>query len=408
VSDGEQRVAPSDPVYLDHNATTPPDPQVVAAVARAVTDLYGNPANGGHWFGRRAARAVQAARRRVARLLGAAPREIVFTAGATESCNLAIKGVAEMYRPRGDHLVTCLAEHAAVREPCRRLENAGFEVTWLRPDEFGRLRPQQVEQAVTPRTVLLSVMAANNVVGTLNPIAEIGRIAKAKGVIFHCDATQAAGKIPLAVNDLGVDLLSLSAHKLYGPKGVGALYVRGRGPRVRLACQMDGGGQERGLRSGTLNVAGIVGAGLACEIARRRVRQDAAALAVLRDRLHAALQRRLPGVALNGHPTQRLANTLNVSFAGVEAGELMRSLPAIAASVGAACTSGADDPHYVLRAMGLAEDRAAGAVRFSLGRGNTVEQIDQAAEAVVQAVVELRRGRATDGAGTMQVGQVRT
>ncbi|OHB68055.1 MAG: hypothetical protein A2V70_18830 [Planctomycetes bacterium RBG_13_63_9] len=332
-------------------------------------------------------------------LIGAAANEIVFTSGATESCNLAIKGVAEKYGQRGNHIVTCLAEHEAVFQPCRWLESQGFNVTWLRPDEYGRVSGQQVDQAITAQTVLVSIMAANNVVGSINPTAEIGQIAKRRGVLFHCDATQAVGKIPVDVEAMGIDLLSLSAHKSHGPKGVGALYVRGRSPKVRLSAQIDGGGQEGGLRSGTLNVPGIVGMGKACEIARDQMDEDADRIIVLRDRFLEMLSQRIPGTILNGHPEQRLPNTLNITLDGAEATELMQSVPEIAASLGSACTSGTDDPHYVLRAMGLGEDHAAGSVRFSLGRFTTKEEIDYCIEALAAAVTRLRQRGSQFAAG---------
>ncbi|MDZ7618674.1 MAG: cysteine desulfurase family protein, partial [Patescibacteria group bacterium] len=384
------RPSPANLVYLDNNATTPMDPRVIEHMAGVMRCDYGNPASTHHALGRRAAELVEHAREQVARLIGAAASEIVFTSGATESCNLAIKGVVAMYARRGNHVVTCLGEHKAVLEPLQHLERHGLNVTRLAPDAFGRVSAGQVEVALTGQTLLISIMAANNVVGSTNPIGEIGRVAKRRGVLFHCDATQAVGRTPIDVTAMEIDLLSLSAHKFHGPKGVGALWVRGQSPRVRLAAQIDGGGQENGLRGGTLNVPGIAGMGLACELARNELEADAQRVKALRDRLFAGLANRLCDVVLNGHPSDRLPNTLNVSFLGVEATELIARLPEIAASVGAACTSDEDDPHYVLRAMGLAEDRMAGSVRFSLGRFTTQNDIDHCIQRVVDAVDGLR------------------
>lgn len=384
---------PTTPIYLDNNATTPMDPRVIEQVAGVMRCDYGNPASTTHAFGRRAAELVEYARQQVARLIGAAASEIVFTSGATESCNLAIKGVAAMYDHRGNHAVTCLGEHKAVLGPLQSLERHGLNVTRLSPDTFGRVSAAQVEDALTDQTLLVSIMAANNVVGSINPITEIGRVVKQRGVLFHSDATQAVGKTPIDVAAMDIDLLSLSAHKFHGPKGVGALWVRGQSPRVRLTAQIDGGGQENGLRGGTLNVPGIVGMGLACELARNELDGDALRIKALCDCLFAGLADGLSGVVLNGHPRERLPNTLNVTFLGVEAPELIENLPEIAASVGAACASGEDDPHYVLRAMGLAEDRAAGSIRFSLGRFTTQDEVDYCVRRVVDAVNMLRERR---------------
>ncbi|MGM0489937.1 MAG: cysteine desulfurase family protein, partial [Planctomycetota bacterium] len=381
---------PRTPIYLDNNASTELDPRVLECMTRVLRDDYGNPSSKLHAFGRRASDLVEEARERVASLIGASASEIIFTSGATESCNLALKGAAEAYGYRGNHVVTCLAEHEAVLEPSRRLGTRGFDVTWLLPDRYGRVSAEQVDKAMTDHTIVVSVMAANNLVGTINPTGEIGRVAKRRGVLFHCDATQAAGKIPVDVETMGIDLLSFSAHKLHGPKGVGALYVRGRSPKVRLSAQIDGGAQEQGVRSGTPNVPGIVAMGLACEIAGNQLDRDAKRLTRLRDRFLETLSQRLPGVTLNGHPRERLPNTLNIAFDGVEATELIENVSEIAASIGSACTSGTDDPHYVLRAMGLKEDHAARSVRFSLGRFTTDEEIDYCVARIVDAVEELR------------------
>lgn len=382
--------SPTIPIYLDNNATTPMDPRVIDRMVRVMRDDYGNPASAMHVLGRRAGDLVEESREQVARLVGAAVREIVFTAGATESCNLAIKGVAEAYARRGNHMVACVSEHKAVLGPMRRLESRGFRVTWLTPDEYGRVSAEQVDDALTNQTILVSIMAANNVVGSVNPVAEIGEVAKRRGVLFHCDATQAVGKLPIDVQAMGIDLMSLSAHKFHGPKGVGALYVRGESPKVHLTPQIDGGGQEDGLRGGTLNVPGIVAMGMACELAGNDLEGDAQRMRMLRDRLFGGLSDQLPGMVLNGHPVARLPNTLNVAFPDVEATELMQGVPDVAASVGSACTSGTDDPHYVLRAMGLGEDRAAASIRFSVGRFTTQSDIDYCIQRVSEAVAALR------------------
>ncbi len=379
------------PVYLDYNATTPIDPRVLEAMMPYLTSEFGNAASRNHAFGWRAEAAVESAREQIARLLGASSKEIVFTSGATESNNLAIKGAAAMYREKGNHIITCTTEHKAVIDPCKRLAEQGYEVTWLTPDSYGRVSAQQVADAITDRTILISLMAANNDIGTLHPIAEIAKVAKARGVIFHSDATQAVGKVPIDVEATGIDLLSLSAHKIYGPKGVGALYVRRRGPRVRLVCQMDGGGHERGMRSGTLNVPGIVGLGAAAEICRTEMDAEAPRLAALRDRLHKGIADRLDHVQLNGHPIERTPNTVNLSFAYVEGEALMMKMKDVAVSSGSACTSASLEPSYVLRAIGVGDDLAHSSIRFGVGRPTTEAEIDHAVERVVTAVQELRQ-----------------
>ncbi len=379
------------PVYLDYNATTPIDPRVLEAMMPYLTSEFGNAASRNHAFGWKAEAAVEAAREQIARLLGASSKEIVFTSGATESNNLAIKGAAAMYREKGNHIITCTTEHKAVIDPCKRLAEQGYEVTWLTPDSYGRVSAQQVAEAITDRTILISLMAANNEIGTLHPIAEIAKVAKDRGVIFHSDATQAVGKVPIDVEAMGIDLLSLSAHKIYGPKGVGALYVRRRGPRVRLVCQMDGGGHERGMRSGTLNVPGIVGLGAAAEICRTEMDAEAPRLAALRDRLHKGIADRLDHVQLNGHPTERTPNTVNLSFAYVEGEALMMKMKDVAVSSGSACTSASLEPSYVLRAIGVGDDLAHSSIRFGVGRPTTEAEIDHAVERVVTAVQELRQ-----------------
>jgi len=378
------------PVYLDNNATTPIDPRVLEAMLPYLSPFYGNAASRSHAIGQEAAAAVDAAREQVAALIGATGKEIVFTSGATESDNLAIKGVAEMHRDRGHHIITAATEHKAVLDTCRHLAGCGFDVTFLPVDRHGLIAPEQVAEAITDRTILVTLMTANNEIGTIHPIAEIGAVAKARGVLFHTDATQAAGKVPIDVEAMGIDLLSLSAHKIHGPKGVGALYVRRRGPRVRLAIQMHGGGHERGMRSGTLNVPGIVALGLAADICRREMPDEARRLAGLRDRLHERIVAGLDHVTLNGHPTRRLPNTLNLSFAYVEGESLMLKMPDVAVSSGSACTSASLEPSFVLRALGVGDALAHSSIRFSLGRFTTDEEIDYAAERVVLAVRALR------------------
>jgi cysteine desulfurase len=379
------------PIYMDNNATTRVDPRVVAAMLPYFGEHYGNAASRHHAFGRRAEAAVEEARGQVATLIGAQPREVVFTSGATESDNLALKGAAALYRPRGDHLVTAVTEHHAVLDPARRLEREGFRVTYLPVDRTGRVSPEQVEEAITERTILVSLMAANNEVGTLHPLAAIGAVCKRRGVLFHADAAQAAGKLPLDVEALGVDLLSLSAHKMYGPKGVGALYVRRRSPTVRLEPVIDGGGQERGLRSGTLNVPGIVGFGAACELCRQEMPGEPARLAGLRDWLQEGIVGSLEGVTLNGHPGERLPGTVNLSFAWIRGEALLMGLRGVAVSSGSACTSASPEPSYVLRALGVDDELAHASLRFGLGRFNTAEEVERVIEEVVGVVGRLRR-----------------
>ncbi|MHC4563520.1 MAG: IscS subfamily cysteine desulfurase [Planctomycetota bacterium] len=380
----------SKPIYLDYNATTPVDPRVLEAMMPYLTDEFGNAASVSHAFGTRAKAAVDHAREQVAELIGGDSKGIVWTSGATESDNLAIKGVAEMYREKGNHIITCKTEHKAVLDTCKHLAENGYDVTFLDPDEFGRVSAEQVAEAICDRTILITLMAANNEIGTLHPVAEIGKVAKDRGVIFHTDATQAVGKIPMDVEAMGVDLLSLSAHKIYGPKGVGCLYVRRRGPRVRLTLQMHGGGHEGGMRSGTLNVPGIVGLGAAAELCRNEMPAEAPCILELRDRLQEGIADRLDYVRLNGHPTERLPNTLNMSFAYVEGESLMLKMPEVAVSTASACTSASLEPSFVLKAIGVPDELAHGSLRFSLGRSTTAEEIDTAIEQVVTAVSELR------------------
>lgn len=379
------------PVYLDNHATTAVDPRVLEAMLPYFGEKFGNAASRSHAFGWEAEAAVDEAREQVAQIIQAAsPREIVFTGGATESDNLAIKGVAEAYGDKGDHIVTCATEHRAVLDSCKALERRGYRVTYLGVDRYGIVRLDQLREAVTDKTVLISVMAANNEIGTIQPIREIGQLAKEKGILYHCDATQGVGKIPMSVEEMGIDLLSLSGHKIYGPKGVGALYVRSKRPKVRLSPIIDGGGHERGMRSGTLNVPGIVGLGKACQVAMHELAREAARLTQLRARLKDGIFGQLDEVYVNGHPTQRLPGNLNVSFAHVEGESLMMGLKEIAVSSGSACTSAALEPSYVLRALGIPEALAHTSIRFGLGRFNTEEEVDYAIRRVVEEVTRLR------------------
>lgn len=379
------------PIYMDNHATTPLDQRVLAAMMPYFTDKFGNAASRNHSFGWEAEEAVDKARNQIAQAIGAKAKEIIITSGATESDNLAIKGVVEFYKDKGNHIITCVTEHKAVLDSCKALERAGkATVTYLPVDKYGMVDPDAVRRAITDKTVLISIMYANNEVGTIHPIAEIGKIAKEKGVIFHCDAVQAVGKVPVNVDRDGIDLLAVSAHKIYGPKGVGALYVRAKGPRVRLTPIIDGGGHERGMRSGTLNVPGIVGLGSACEIATQELGEESAKMVELRDKLQADIFERLDEVYLNGHPTKRLPGNLNLSFAYVEGESLLMGLNDVAVSSGSACTSATLEPSYVIRALGVGDDLAHSSIRFGLGRFNTEEEVDFVADRVVQEVRRLR------------------
>lgn len=379
------------PIYLDNNATTRTDPRVVEAMLPFFTERYGNAASRHHAFGRDAEEAVEGAREQVAGLIGAKAREIVFTSGATESDNLALKGVMEANRARGDHLITAVTEHHAILDVAKRLERQGFGVTYLPVDGDGLVTADQVEEAITSKTVLVSLMAANNEVGTLHPLEEIGGVCKRRGVLFHSDAAQAAGKVSLDVERLGIDLLSLSAHKMYGPKGVGALYVRKQSPRVRLEPQMDGGGHERGARSGTLNVPGIVGFGVACSLCAQEMGAERERLTALRERLRQGIAGALEGVKLNGHPERRLPGNLNLSFDWVKGEALLMALRGVAVSSGSACTSANPEPSYVLRALGLSDELAYGSLRFGLGRFTTAEQIEYVIAEMIRVVTHLRQ-----------------
>ncbi|MEO6596015.1 MAG: IscS subfamily cysteine desulfurase [Planctomycetota bacterium] len=378
------------PVYLDYSATTPCDPRVVQRMLPFFHETFGNAASRSHSFGWTAEAAVEEARSQVAQLLSAHPKEILWTSGSTEANNLAIKGVAQMYREKGNHLITAVTEHKAVLDPMKYLETQGFEVTWLPVDGKGHVDLDELAAAITDRTILVSLMAANNEVGTLHPIAKIGALCKQKSTLFHTDATQAAGKIPLDVEALQVDLLSLSAHKMYGPKGVGCLYVRRKNPRVRLTSQMDGGGHERGMRSGTLNVPGIVGMGEAARICREEIASEAKQLRALRDRLEARIFAQLPDSVRNGDPDQRLPHLANVSFPYVEGESLIMGVKELAVSSGSACTSASLEPSYVLKSLGLGDELAHSSIRFSLGRFTTEAEVDFAADRIVQEVKRLR------------------
>lgn len=377
---------------MDSHSTTPADPRVLEAMRPFLEEEFGNASSRFHLFGRRAARCVEEAREKTADLVGASsPEEIIFTSGATESDNLALKGAAEMYRERGNHIITTAIEHKAVLDSCKALERKGYDVTYLKVDREGLIRWEDVRAAITAKTILISVMAANNEIGVLQDLAAIGRLAKERGVLFHTDAAQAAGRIPLNVEELGIDLMSFSAHKMYGPKGVGALYVRRKNPRVRLVPLMDGGGHERGLRSGTLNVPGIAGFGMACEIAKKEIPADSARLFSLREKLRKGLFESLDSLFINGSMESRLACNLNLSFAFVEAESLLTELEnEIAVSSGAACMSANPEPSHVLKAIGIGEDLLHTSIRFGLNRFNTEEEVDFVVTRVAEAVRKIR------------------
>ena len=379
------------PIFMDNHSTTPMDPRVLEAMLPYFVEKFGNSASRNHAFGWEAEEAVENARKQIAHLIHADSKEIVFTSGATESDNLAIKGVVEMYHEKGDHIITSSTEHRAVLDTCKALESKrGVKVTYLPVDKAGMVSPEDVRNAITDKTILITIMMANNEIGTINPIKDIGKVAKEKGILFHCDATQGVGKIPVDVQDMGIDLMSFSAHKLYGPKGVGALYVRKKAPRVRIAAQMDGGGHERGMRSGTLPVPMIVGFGKAVELCEQEMPTESKRLSAMRDRLQTAITGKLEEVYLNGHPTQRLPNNLNLSFAYVEGESLLMGLKEIALSSGSACTSATLEPSYVLRALGVGSDLAHSSIRFGLGRFNTDEEVDYTAKRIIEVVTKLR------------------
>lgn len=378
------------PIYMDNHSTTPCDPRVVDAMLPFFTERFGNAASRNHSFGWEAEEAVDQARRRLAKLIHADPKEIVFTSGATESDNLALKGVVEMYKEKGDHIITSSTEHRAVIDAAKSLEKKGVRVTYLPVDKEGRINPDDVRAAFTDKTILISIMLANNEIGTIHPVQEIGKIAKEKGVLFHCDATQAVGKIPVNVSDAGIDLMSFTSHKIYGPKGVGALYVRRKAPRVRLVPMIDGGGHERGMRSGTLPVPLIAGFGKAVELCEREMAVESVRIQGLRDRLQAGITDALEAVYLNGHPTERLPGNLNLSFAYVEGEALLMGVKEIALSSGSACTSATLEPSYVLRALGVGSDLAHSSIRFGLGRFSTPEEVEYTIDRMIKAVNHLR------------------
>lgn len=378
------------PIYMDNHSTTPVDPRVLETMIPYFTEKFGNSASRNHSFGWETEQAVDEARRQIATLIHSDPKEIIFTSGATESDNLALKGVVEMYREKGDHIVTSVTEHRAVLDTAKRLEKQGIKVTYVPVNKDGLVEPGEVEKAITDKTILISIMMANNEIGTINPVAEIGRIAKARGVLFHCDATQGVGKIPVDVQAMGIDLMSFSAHKIYGPKGVGALYVRRRNPRVRLSPMMDGGGHERGMRSGTLPVPLIMGFGKACELCMEMMPEESKRMIALREKLQAGILKDLDEVYLNGHPTQRLPNNMNLSFAYVEGESVLMGLKELAISSGSACTSATLEPSYVIRALGVGSDLAHSSIRFGLGRFNTEEEVDYTIKRVIETIRKLR------------------
>ena len=378
------------PIYMDYHATTPVDPRVLEAMLPFFTEHFGNAASRNHAFGWEAEEAVEKARKQVADLLGANPKEIIFTSGATESNNLAIKGAAEMYREKGNHIITCVTEHKAVIDTCKKLEKQGARVTYLPVQKDGRINLDDLRSAITDKTILITIMTANNEIGVLQPIDEIGAIAKEKGILFHTDAVQAAGKVPFDVTKSKVDLVSISAHKMYGPKGVGALYVRRRSPRVLLAEQINGGGHERGMRSGTLNVPGIVGIGKAAEIAKNEMATESRRLRALRDRLNEKLHANLDEIYINGTMEHRLPHNLNISFAYVEGESLLMGINDVAVSSGSACTSASLEPSYVLKALGAGDDLAHSSIRFGLGRWTTDEEVDYVVEKLTTVVRRLR------------------
>src|SRR5438046_8444502 len=368
------------PIYMDNDATTPVDPRVLEEMLPYFTDRFGNAASRNHSFGWAGEEAVETARERIAKLIGATTKEIIFTSGATESDNLAIKGVAEMYREKGNHIITAVTEHKAIIDTCKRLEKDGYRVTYLPVQKDGRISRDRLKAAITNKTILITIMTANNEIGVIQPIAEIGAIAKEKGILFHTDAVQIVGKVPFNVNELKVDMASISAHKMYGPKGVGALYVRRRNPRVLLAPIIDGGGHERGMRSGTLNVTGIVGFGKAAELCRLEMESDTNRLRALRDRLNDRLHKQLDELYINGSVEHRLPHNLNISFAYDEEESLPVRINDVAVSSGSACTSASLEPSYVLKALGAGDDLAHSSIRFGLGRWTTKEAVDYVAD----------------------------
>jgi cysteine desulfurase len=378
------------PIYMDNHATSPLDPRVLEAMLPYFTSKFGNAASRNHSFGWTAEQGVETAREQIAKLIGATAKEIIFTSGATESNNLAIKGIAEMYRERGNHIITQVTEHKAVLDTCKRLEKYGYRVTYLPVKADGLIDLEDLKRAMDDKTILVTIMFANNEIGVVQPVAEIGKLCHERNIIFHTDAVQAIGKIPVDVNAMNIDVLSLTAHKLYGPKGAGALYVRRRNPRVQISAQMDGGGHERGMRSGTLNVPGIVGLGAACEIAREEMASESARLTRLRDKLKTKMESALDYVHVNGSLEHRLPGNLNMSFVYVEGESLLMGINEIAVSSGSACTSATLEPSYVLKALGLGDDVAHSSIRFGLGRFNSEAEVDYVADKVIDVVQKLR------------------
>ena len=378
------------PIYLDNHATTQVDPRVLQAMLPFFSEKFGNAASRSHQFGWEGEQAVEAAREQIAKLVGAGAKEIIFTSGATESDNLAIKGVAEACRDKGDHIITVASEHKAVLDSCKHLEKQGYRVTYLSVASDGLLSLDDLKAAFGDKTILVTVMYANNEVGVVQPVAEIGRLCHERGVLFHCDAVQAIGKIPVDVNRDGIDLMSITAHKLYGPKGTGALYVRSKIPHVQVAAQIDGGGHEHGMRSGTLNVPGIVGLGKACELAMEEMPMESPRIAALRDKLKHQLEENLDDVHVNGSIEHRLPGNLNIRFGGVDSESLLMGINDIAVSTGAACTAAKIEPSYVLKAMGLTDEQANSTLRFGIGRFNTEAEIDYTAERLIDTVKKLR------------------
>ena len=378
------------PIYMDYHATTPMDPRVFEAMRPYFTDIFGNAASRNHSFGWQAEEAVEKARKQIADLIGATPKEIIFTSGATESNNLAIKGVAEMYAEKGNHIITCATEHKAILDTCKHLEKEGLRVTYLAVQTNGLVDLDALRAAITDKTILVTLMYANNEIGVVQPVAEIGKIVKERGALFHTDGVQAVGKIPVNVIKDNIDLLSFTGHKIYGPKGCGALYVRRKSPRVQVTAQMDGGGHERGMRSGTLNVPGIVGLGEACAICQKEMPEESRRMAFLRDKLRSKLEAELDEVYINGTMESRLPNNLNISFAYVEGESLLMGINDIAVSSGSACTSATLEPSYVLKALGAGDDLAHSSIRFGLGRFNTEAEVDYVAAKVIEVVNKLR------------------
>jgi cysteine desulfurase len=378
------------PIYMDNHATTPMDPRVLEEMLPYFMEKFGNAASRNHAFGWAAEEGVETARERIAKLVGATTKEIIFTSGATESDNLAIKGVAEMYKEKGNHVITAVTEHKAVLDTCKRLEKYGFRVTYLPVQKDGLIDLDDLKRAIDDKTILVTIMAANNEIGVLQPVAEIGKLCHERGVIFHSDATQAVGKVPVDVIKQNIDVMSISAHKMYGPKGVGALYVRRKNPRVQISAIIDGGGHERGMRSGTLNVPGIVGLGKACAIATEEMPKEACTLAGLRNRLRDSIMSRLDEVYINGSMEHRLPGNLNISFAYVEGESLLMGINDVAVSSGSACTSATLEPSYVLKALGTGDDLAHSSIRFGVGRFNTQAEVDYVADRVVETVQRLR------------------